>query len=60
MIGWINLSVKAFIRDSFGDEAWLATVAKAHVDAEWHSACPYPDSVTYECALCWPLQRGVF
>jgi hypothetical protein len=28
MIGWINLSVEAFIRDSFGDDAWAATVAK--------------------------------
>ena len=34
MIGWINLSVEAFIRDSFGDDAWTATVAKVRPHAQ--------------------------
>jgi hypothetical protein len=37
MIGWINLSVEAFIRDSFGDDAWAATVAKVHERPEEHT-----------------------
>ena len=29
MIGWINLSVESFIRESFGDDVWTQLIAKA-------------------------------
>ncbi|GLI69453.1 hypothetical protein VaNZ11_014066 [Volvox africanus] len=51
MIGWINLSVEAFICDSFGRDAWLKIVEQAHVDSNWVSSCPYPDKVTYDLVI---------
>jgi hypothetical protein len=33
MIGWINLSVEAFIRESFGDDTWVTLVQKARACA---------------------------
>ena len=35
MIGWINLSVEAFVRDSFGDAAWEAILEKTKEDPSW-------------------------
>ncbi|PNW71315.1 hypothetical protein CHLRE_16g649050v5 [Chlamydomonas reinhardtii] len=51
MIGWINLSVEAFICDSFGRDAWLKIIEQAHVDCNWVSSCPYPDKVTYDLVI---------
>ena len=31
MIGWINLSVESFIRESFGDDVWTQLIAKARI-----------------------------
>ncbi len=46
--GWINNCVEAFIRDSFGQEAWLAILAESGVQYPWVSSCPCSDTITYE------------
>ncbi|GFR46278.1 hypothetical protein Agub_g7832 [Astrephomene gubernaculifera] len=51
MIGWINLSVEAFICDSFGRDAWQRIVQEARVDCNWVSSCPYPDKITYDLVI---------
>ena len=48
MIGWINLSVQAFITSKFGEEAWLKVIDESKVVPQWISTCPYPDKQTYE------------
>ena len=62
MIGWINNSVESFIRDSFGDEAWLAVVAKARCRVQvWllragrrAPCCPRQARVHHPCVLSRP------
>ncbi|KAG2499523.1 hypothetical protein HYH03_002469 [Edaphochlamys debaryana] len=51
MIGWINLSVEAFICDSFGRDAWLKIIKQAHVETNWVSSCPYSDKITYDLVI---------
>ena len=48
MIGWINQSVEAFIKDSFGEDKWLTILAESGVSYPWVSSCPYSDAITYE------------
>jgi hypothetical protein len=59
MIGWINLSVKAFIIDSFGPDAWAKILAESGEKEEWISSCPYSDSVTYNLVLTGAKILGV-
>lgn len=59
MIGWINLSVKAFITDSFGPDAWVKILAESGEKEEWISSCPYSDSVTYNLVLTGAKILGV-
>jgi hypothetical protein len=49
MIGWINLSVEAFIRESFGDDVWVALVAKARA-AENRRGSAAPPRVAHGAA----------
>ncbi len=49
MLGWINLSIKSFIIDSFGAQAWEDVLQHSGVSADWVSSCPYSDKHTYEC-----------
>jgi len=39
MIGWINLSVEAFIRESFGDDVWAQLIVKARRAARCERSC---------------------
>jgi guanylate cyclase soluble subunit beta len=48
MLGWINLSIEAFITDTFGRAKWNEVVALSGVHTNWVSSCPYSDKVTYE------------
>ena len=48
MLGWINISIEAFITDVFGREKWEQVVKTAAVETNWVSTCPYSDKVTYE------------
>lgn len=59
MIGWINLSVEAFIRESFGDEAWEAILARTKHDSKWVSSIPYPDKITYDLVITGAELLGV-
>jgi hypothetical protein len=59
MIGWINLSVKAFITDSFGADAWEKVLAESGEKEHWISSCPYSDAVTYNLVLTGAKILGV-
>jgi len=48
MLGWINQSIKAFVTDTFGAEAWRDVVASAGTRTDWVSSCPYGDAETYK------------
>jgi hypothetical protein len=48
MLGWINNLVRAFVIETFGEDAWRKVVAQAKVPQEhWVSTCPYSDTHTY-------------
>lgn len=60
MLGIVNQSAEAFIRESFGDGAWLAVAAKAEVSGRSYlSACPYSDSDTYAIVIAAAELVGV-
>ncbi len=44
----MNQSFEAFIRGSFGEEAWLTILKESGVAYPWLSNCPCADQVTYE------------
>lgn len=48
MLGWINISIKAFICDTFGADKWEQVVTASGVSENWASSCPYSDKITYE------------
>lgn len=47
MLGWINLSIEEFIRETFGEEKWQQVLKVSGVHRNWVSSCPYPDKDTY-------------
>ncbi|KAF8066284.1 Gucy1b1 [Scenedesmus sp. PABB004] len=51
MLGWINLSVQAFITDTFGADKWEEVLTASQVPATWVSSCPYSDKVTYDIVV---------
>ena len=59
MIGWINLSVKAFIVDTFGPDAWHTILEESGEKEGWVSSCPYSDNVTYNLVLTGAKILGV-
>jgi hypothetical protein len=59
MIGWINLSVKAFIIDVFGADVWTKILAESGEEESWVSSCPYSDAVTYNLVLTGAKILGV-
>ncbi len=48
MLGWINISIEAFIVEAFGRDRWEQVIKAAGVETNWVSTCPYSDKVTYE------------
>jgi hypothetical protein len=64
MIGWINLSVEAFIRESFGDDVWVALVAKARACENRSGAAPLRVNAALDRKrprdLAWGLSRATF
>jgi hypothetical protein len=43
----INISIQAFVEESFGEPAWQQVVEGAGVETKWVSSCPYNDADTY-------------
>jgi hypothetical protein len=49
MLGLINLSIKAFVVDTFGESLWESILSKASINTtNWISSCPYDDKETTE------------
>lgn len=60
MLGIINQCAEAFIRENFGDDAWLAVVHKAELtDTAYISTCPYADADTYGIVIAASQLVGV-
>ena len=60
MIGLINISIQAFVVDTFGDEAWRKVVEGSGVTSTtWISSCPYPDSTTYDIVVTAASLLGI-
>jgi guanylate cyclase soluble subunit beta len=51
MIGVINIAIRAFVVDTFGQAAWQQVVEGADVRPNWISSCPYPDSHTFDIVV---------
>jgi hypothetical protein len=48
MLGWINLSIRDFISQTFGADKWEHVLKVSGVHSHWVSTCPYADKDTYE------------
>jgi hypothetical protein len=48
MLGLLNLSIKDFIIDTFGDSLWEFILSQADISTNWISSCPYEDKETTE------------
>lgn len=48
MLGWINISIKDFLAEQFGEDKWEQILKVSGVHSNWVSTCPYADKDTYE------------
>lgn len=48
MLGWLNLSIEAFVTENFGADKWKEVVAAVGCNTNWVTNCPYSDTITYE------------